>query len=277
MSRRVDALAQHRPSSASSAEFCTSQSAIIVCVFGNKLVVEDTAKSAGFTPLCERGKVRANKGLMTRQKTTSIAKPLGTGPGRPLSFDPDRVLDAALSLFWRNGYAATSLDMIVEATGVARPSLARQFGDKTAIYVACLERFRERLRATVGATLRERAPVDVTLLAFCDAAISMFMTGGANPLGCLIINTAPSATNDAPEIQAVLREALAEMDGAVQKSLKAAQQRGQLPSDADVQGLALLVSSLVQSLAIRARAGAQRRELKSAARRAIAQLMTGLA
>lgn len=202
---------------------------------------------------------------------------MGTGPGRPLSFDPDQVLDIALSLFWRNGYAATSLDMIVEATGVARPSLARQFGDKAAIYVACLARFRKRLRATLGATLREPAPVDVTLLAFCDAAISLYMTGGANPLGCLIINTAPSATRDAPEVQVVLREALSEMDNALRGSLKAAQARGQLAADVDTTGVALLVSSLVQSLALRARAGERQRELKAVARRAIAQIMEGLA
>jgi AcrR family transcriptional regulator len=211
---------------------------------------------------------------MAKKKSPSIES-ANTGPGRPLSFDPDQVLDTALSLFWRNGYAATSLDMIVDATGVARPSLARQFGDKAAIYVACLERFRGRLRATLGTTLRGRRPVKVTMLAFCDAAISLYMTGGANPLGCLIINTAPSATRDAPEVQAVLREALAEMDDALRNCLRAAQARGQLSPDVDITGVALLVSSLVQSLALRARAGERQRELKAIARRAITQITSG--
>jgi AcrR family transcriptional regulator len=213
---------------------------------------------------------------MAKQKITPTKESAGVGPGRPLGFDPDHVLDTALSLFWRNGYAATSLDMIVEATGVARPSLARRFGDKAAIYVACLERFRTRLRATLGATLRERAPIEVTLLAFCDAAVSLYMTGGANPLGCLIINTAPSATRAVPEVQAVLRDALAEMDDALRSTLKAAQARGQLSPDVDATGVALLVSSLVQSLALRARAGERQRELKAVARRALAQIVSGL-
>lgn len=214
---------------------------------------------------------------MAKQKANSSTGSVSAGPGRPLGFDPDHVLGTALELFWKNGFSATSLDMIVEATGVARPSLSRRFGDKAAIYVACLERFRTRLRATLGITLRANMPVEAVLIDFCDAAISLYMTGGANPLGCLIINTAPSATNDAPEVQAALREALSEMDDALRNTLKAAQASDQLPPDVDVTGVALLVSSLVQSLAIRARAGARRRELQSAARRAIGQLMAGLA
>jgi AcrR family transcriptional regulator len=193
--------------------------------------------------------------------------------GRPLGFDPDSVLDEATALFWRNGLAGVSLDMISEATGVARPSLARAFGDKQDLYLKCMERYRINLRRTLGATLRSEGPIEDALIAFCLAAIRLYMTGGANPLGCLIINTAPSAAAEAPDVKDVLSEALVELDGAVLSRLRAAVKRGELGTEADIASIAYLTASLVHSLAVRARAGEPLNSLRRNARAAIRQLL----
>ena len=60
--------------------------------------------------------------------------------GRPRSFDEGEVLEKARGVFWDLGYAATSLDDIVRATGLNRPSLYAAFGDKHALYMAALTR-----------------------------------------------------------------------------------------------------------------------------------------
>lgn len=193
--------------------------------------------------------------------------------GRPFAFDHDDVLEAALGLFWRHGYAATSLDMIAEGTGVARPSLARVFGNKLDLYLSCLERFRGRLRRTLGATLRLGGGIHETLDAFCAATIKLYMTDPAHPLGCLIINTAPSAAIDAPSVREVLAETLAELDSALVACLKAARVRGELSEDADVASIAYLVASLAHSLAVRARAGQPERSLRRSARAAVRHLL----
>jgi len=38
-------------------------------------------------------------------------------------------------VFWRNGYDGTSLDDLVAATGMNRPSLYAAFGDKRDLYL----------------------------------------------------------------------------------------------------------------------------------------------
>ena len=193
--------------------------------------------------------------------------------GRPYGFDPDEALETSLALFWRHGYAATSLDMIAEATGVARPSLARVFGDKLDLYLKCLDRFRGRLRRTLGATLRGEEPIGEALEAFCAAAIKLYLTGRSHPLGCLIINTAPSAAADLPDVRNVLNETLVELDSALAARLKAAAGRGELAVGADATGIAYLVASLAHSLAVRARAGEPERSLRKNARAAMRQLL----
>ena len=55
------------------------------------------------------------------QKNSNSAK---TRPrGRPRQYDPERALADAAKVFWKKGYAGTSLDDLAAATGMNRPSL----------------------------------------------------------------------------------------------------------------------------------------------------------
>jgi TetR/AcrR family transcriptional regulator, copper-responsive repressor len=193
--------------------------------------------------------------------------------GRPFGFDRDEVLSTALALFWRHGFAATTMDMIAAATGVARPGLARVFGSKLDLYLSCLSRFRGELRKTLGATLLGEETIEEALLAFASAAIKLYMTGKPSPLGCLIISTAPSAAVDEPDVRTQLHEAFGELDGALIRRLQAAAARGELAAGADVEGVAYLVSGLVYSLALRARAGESERSLRATAKAGIRQAL----
>src|SRR5882762_1036593 len=62
---------------------------------------------------------------------------------RTPEFDREQVLDEALRAFWRNGYEATSLNDLLEATGLARQSLYNTFGDKHGLFLASLRRYTE--------------------------------------------------------------------------------------------------------------------------------------
>lgn len=64
--------------------------------------------------------------------------------GRPREFDIDAALDAASKVFWRQGFRATSIEDICNATGVLRGSLYGVFGDKHGIMMAALDHYAER-------------------------------------------------------------------------------------------------------------------------------------
>ena len=72
-------------------------------------------------------------------------------PGRPRAFDADAALDAALAVFWRNGYEGASLTDLTAAMGINRPSLYAAFGNKQSLFRRVMDRYAERGRALVEA------------------------------------------------------------------------------------------------------------------------------
>jgi AcrR family transcriptional regulator len=185
--------------------------------------------------------------------------------GRPRAYDPDVALDDTMGVFWRHGFSATSLDMIAEATGMNRPSLAAAFGDKRALYLKSLARFGERMRETLGAKLARKAKIDKSLLAFYAAAIDIYRSGGSAPLGCFVITTATTESAEDPTIKKALAAVLNEIDLMLEDRIRRAIKDGQMGAEADVRGLAKLASATLHSLAVRARAGESRRALESLA------------
>ena len=59
--------------------------------------------------------------------------------GRPREFDRDAALEAAMFLFWRKGFATTSMNDLCGAMGVGSPSLYAAFGSKEALYLEAVE------------------------------------------------------------------------------------------------------------------------------------------
>ena len=68
---------------------------------------------------------------------------MARGPDK--QFDPDWALEQAMLLFWENGYEATGIAELVDATGVARASLYGAFGDKEAMFNAALDNYLEQV------------------------------------------------------------------------------------------------------------------------------------
>ena len=56
-------------------------------------------------------------------------------------FDREEVLDCAMRVFWERGYEATSIQDLVEATGLSRGSLYATFSDKKLLFLAVLARY----------------------------------------------------------------------------------------------------------------------------------------
>ena len=63
--------------------------------------------------------------------------------GRPKNFSREEVLEKAIPVFWKHGFAATSLQELEQATGVNKSGLYTEFRDKEDLFVACLRHYLE--------------------------------------------------------------------------------------------------------------------------------------
>ena len=61
---------------------------------------------------------------------------------RTREFDPQTVLADAAQIFWRNGYADTSMEDIVSQTGVSRYGLYGTFGNEKELLIAAIRHHR---------------------------------------------------------------------------------------------------------------------------------------
>lgn len=71
----------------------------------------------------------------------------------------DRLFLAAIELFNRRGYSASTVREIVEAAGVTKPVLYYYFGSKEGIYLALLEEARKAFQSRVEAVKKSRGRV----------------------------------------------------------------------------------------------------------------------
>ena len=174
-----------------------------------------------------------------------------------------------MDLFWKAGYSGTSLDDIAAATGVNRPSLRAAFGDKHAIYLRALDDYWERKFATMREALGGDQALEAALMRVYDAALSIYFSGGGRARGCFVVGTAVTEAVDDPEIRGSITEGFSRLDADFEARLRSALEAGELKKGADPEALAMLASATMHSIAIRARAGASRNDLRKLALKAV--------
>jgi AcrR family transcriptional regulator len=86
----------------------------------------------------------------------------------------EQLLDCAANLFRANGFRATGIDRILEASGCAKMTLYNHFGSKEELILACVRRADEAWRAAIASKI-ERVASDprARLLALFDIAADM--------------------------------------------------------------------------------------------------------
>ncbi|MCP1444858.1 AcrR family transcriptional regulator [Pseudomonas sp. GGS8] len=194
----------------------------------------------------------------------------GKGRGRPRAYDPQTALQQALGVFWSTGYSGASLDSIATAAGMNRPSLYAAFGDKHALYIKALEQYWESASAAMQEALTDNdLTLKQALMRFYEGQLSIYFSGEGQPRGCFAIGTATTEAVEDSAIREILSDRLSRLDADLETRLRVAVSAGELKDDVDPAALAVLASSLLHSISVRARAGKSRAELTELVRNAV--------
>ena len=185
--------------------------------------------------------------------------------GRPPAYDPDEALASARDVFWSAGYEASSLDELSAAMAMNRPSVYGAFGDKEALYLKTLARYRDDSLAAMRDALDPTRPLRDGLTQVYAKSIDTYLAG-PHARGCFLIGTATAEAVGKPDVRDALRGSLQAFDHVIEDRLKLAARQGELAPNSDAAALAVIASAIMHSLAVRARAGEPRAALEALAR-----------
>lgn len=209
-------------------------------------------------------------GMKTVPPSTDSAPNTGRPRGRPRAYDPAVVLHQVLDTFWRKGYAGTSVDDLCAATGLNKPSLYAGLGDKQRLYARALEAYLAQVGAGMARALGDDTlTLNQALGQVVSQAVALYQGGR----GCFVVSTVPSVAWDDIFVRDTVAHALAAQDAALTARCRQAQIKGEWQADADPAVLGAMVSALLHSLALRARAGWDRQALLTLGEQGLATLL----
>jgi len=190
--------------------------------------------------------------------------------GRHREFDVEKVLDAALCVFWRKGYEGASYADLVEAAGVERPALYSAFGNKEALFRKALARYDERYLDYIPEALE--LPTAREVAAHVLRKTVELNTRYPDRTGCLGINGAVAGSDDAEPVRKTLAEFRAAGQERLRERFERARAEGDLPETAKPDALAAFVMTVTQGIAVQAKAGVSREVLETVAEQALSSL-----
>jgi TetR/AcrR family transcriptional repressor of nem operon len=183
---------------------------------------------------------------------------------RPREFDTEEALLRAMRVFWAQGYEATSVDDLCDATGLNRSSLYSTFGDKRALYLQALDRYESDGMTRIAATLAQ-PPIKKAFESFIGRLIDDIVAGPGRR-GCFIGNCAVELTRLDRGVAARVGKSLRHIEATFCEAIEAAKTRGELPADRDVVEIARFLTAGIQGLRLVGKANPDRTTLEDVAR-----------
>lgn len=168
---------------------------------------------------------------------------------RTKEFDPDVAVDAAMELFWTNGYAGTTPQQLVDALGIGRGSLYNAFGSKHALYERALRRYQERETARLIELLDGAGSPRARLR---DAVQLVVTAARSDELGrgCMMTNAAAEFGERDEVVNHLVRRAFARQETAFRDAILEGQRAGEIDPAADAGALAALFLATINGIRV---------------------------
>jgi TetR/AcrR family transcriptional repressor of nem operon len=173
---------------------------------------------------------------------------------RTRTFDPSSALSSVVELFASQGYSETSMEEIVQATGVSRYGLYSAFGNKRELFEKALDRFAEGMgKKSFLRLLEPEASLQHIRTIFAERVQDMCCV--EENKGCLFVHTAMELAPQDDEIRGVLKKFMQRMSKAFSVGLESAKERGEIRADVDTRAAGELLTSTMFGLAVMGRSG----------------------
>ena len=191
---------------------------------------------------------------------------------RPVEFDEQKVLTNAMEQFWKEGYEASSVQKLLDCTGINRGTLYNSFGDKDTFFKSCLDQYNLILEQQIAASLGNEAlnPWEA-IGAFIDET-AVNTTAKRRAMGCLLVNSLCESVNHDKEMKKVVRASLAKVRRALLNRVKQAQKKGKLKKGITAEFATDVLMNTLHGIRVNSRDGKNPKQIKELAKHAIGSL-----
>lgn len=121
---------------------------------------------------------------------------------RTTSFTSEQLADRALQHFWINGFHASSMDDLVNATGISRHGIYNSFGGKKALFLACFDRYQQSVVTPAFEAVEASDATLQSVLDYFERQISLAESVGLPGPGCFVANSATEVAPGDPDVMA---------------------------------------------------------------------------
>jgi AcrR family transcriptional regulator len=194
------------------------------------------------------------------------------GIARPREFDEEEVLLAARDRFWSTGYAATTLDDVLAATGLGKGSLYGAFGDKHQLFLRVFDDYCAGVVDAVRRSLEGPDSGAYERLRSHVRAVANATADDTARRGCLLAKgTAELSGRDEAVANRAL-QTIEDVEGLLAACIQQAQRHGDMTASADPHEVAGLLLAVLRGIEALGKAGKSRASLISIADAALAVL-----
>jgi len=216
-------------------------------------------RHSGIGGACRKPRINLISIIMKKAAAPAPAETAARKPrGRPRSFDRDAALAAAMRVFWRKGFEATSISDLTEAMNLNPPSLYSAFGDKEQLFLEAVESYSSHNRESCPYASEATARGAVEKLLTYSANE---LTDAGHPPGCLMAMASTTAANSSPLLQKMIAQKRALARESLLGRIKRGIDEGDVPAGTDAGALADFYFTILTGMAMQAREGVTRKSL----------------
>lgn len=194
-----------------------------------------------------------------------------TKRGRPRAFDREEALRQAMRVFWAKGYENTSMTDLIDAMGIASPSLYAAFGSKEGLFHEAVSLYNAEHGSEIWESLDREQDIVSAMRSFLGATARMYSTEG-QPQGCMIVLGARPGPQGESAVADDLRQRRNDSVHRLRQRFARAVAEGELPASSDPDSMGAYFASVQHGMSILARDGADYATLQAVARQAVASL-----
>lgn len=167
---------------------------------------------------------------------------------RAKEFEPDEIADAAMRVFWQRGYAATSIQNLVEGTGLSRSSLYSTFESKQGLFQQALRRYEAVTTSNVALLSGSGTPK--TLIRELLMRVAENELSDPQRRGCLVANAALELAGQDEAAAKLVAHNFQRLQKALEKLIQRGQQSGEVSVGKSPRALARFFVNTLQGMRV---------------------------